>query len=147
MTGGLGLAGETLAAGAYIDAHASGSDGHAPVGVGELVAPQEAGGVAHMPQFGARLNCHDNAVAGVLQSAIWNYIRLLQVILDHLLVVLETAGCQNDCPGAYELGRSIDLDFDTENVLSLRILNEVLAGRREPHVNQVAAFGNIVLEE
>ena len=60
------------------------------------VAQEAAGKRAHVPQLRADFLRHDDAVAGVVGSAVRIHHIVLQIVLHHLRIILKTAGRQNN---------------------------------------------------
>lgn len=120
--------------------------GGAP-GLGVQAVQVGSRGVAHVPELGANLGSQVDAVARVCHAALGVGVGKLQVVLDHLLVVLETARADDHAvEGAHPPALAGDLHLDTVHDLGLGILDQVLGRGLVPDVDGVVLIHELLLE-
>ena len=88
-----------------------------------------------MPQVSAGAQGHLDAVAIVVQAALLMHIGHLEVAGDHFLVVLKAAAGQHDAAVSLDLQILAVLVDDHADDAAVRVGDQLLAGRGEPHVD------------
>ena len=95
----------------------------------------------HVPELGADLDTHVDAVAGVVDGAVRVGHGILGVGLAHLLAALVAAAGKNHAvEGAHVQQLAVVLDLHAQNRLGEGVLDEVLGGRIDPAL-EVVSFG------
>lgn len=99
----------------------------------------------HVPQVGADLLGHADAVAVVVHAADRGEVGHAEVVLDHLGVALEAAACQNDALCRLDAqGLAVMLHDDARHAMLLAVKDKRTGRRLKPDLNALLGLHGLL---